>query len=312
MARMPKISIIIPVYNAEKYLVRCIKSVLTSLGDIPGEILLIDNNSTDKSLEIINQFAKQNKSKIGALQCNTPGASASRNLGARKARGEYLWFIDADDYIAKGAVKKLLATAKRKNADIVMMSVKRLYLDGKSSLLSAVDQNAANYKSRFVRYGMGPWQVILRRKWWQQNSFSFPEGIIHEDMALMSALILYTDRYASIDEALYYYCETPGSVLHKKDFSPHIFDIFPALEKLYQMFADKNAVHKYHAELEWFFIWNLLIDSAKDFGNFEEGRSGFRCSREMLKKYFPKWRRNQFLKQKPVKLRIRVILNYYK
>ena len=128
----------------------------------------------------------------------------------------------------------------------------------------------------------------------------------------MSALILYTDKFASIDKPLYFYGQNDNSVLHKRKFSPHIFDIFPVLEGLYQRFVDAGAEKKYHDELEWFFIWNLLLDSAKDFGQFPEGEPGFMRTREMLKKYFPRWRKNRFLRQKPLKLQIKVRLNYHK
>ena len=307
-----EISIIIPIYNAEKYLDRCLKTVLQALGNINGEIILVDNNSTDGSLKIAKDFQKKHLKVVRVLRSNPRGASAARNLGVAKAKGEYIWFVDADDYIAKSAINKLLAAAKRKKADLIMMGANRI-TDGKAtSYLSAVDSEDENYKSRFVRYGMGPWQILIRRKWWLQNGFKFKEGIIHEDMELMSALILHTDKFASINEPLYFYCNNPESVLHKKDFSPHIFDIFPALEELYQKFVDAGATEKYHDELEWFFIWNLLIDSAKDFANFKEGRPGFKKSREMMQKYFPKWQRNKFLRQKPLKLQLRVRLNYYK
>ena len=315
MAKTPRISIIVPVYNAGKYLERCVNSIVSSLGDITGEILLILNNcnvSSDNSLEMIDKLHKKYKTITSVLACNSPGASASRNLGVEKARGEYIWFVDADDYISKTAISQLVRKADDKKADLVMFGAKRLYLDGSSNYLSPVDEKSDNYKSRFVRYGMGPWQVLIRRKWWVVNGFKFDVGIIHEDMALMSALILSTDRYANVNEPFYYYCENPDSVLHKKEFSPHIFDIFPALENLYQRFADKNALETYHAELEWFFIWNLLIDSAKDFGKFKAGKPGFMHARAMLKRYFPKWRKNLFLRQKPLKLQIKVRLNYFK
>ncbi len=307
-----KISIIIPFYNAEKYLERCIKSVLDALEGVQGEVLLIDNNSTDNSLKIAKKCQNLSASTIKLLSCPTAGAAAARNFGAKEAKGEYIWFIDADDYIDKSAVAKLLGRAYEKSADIVMMGAKRLHRDGSSSYLSAVDANKAGLKSRFVRYGMGPWQVIIRRSWWLEHDFRFREGIIHEDMELMSALILYTDKFASIDEPLYYYCDNAESVLHKSKFNSHIFDIFPALMGLHDRFEEAGAARKYHAELEWFFIWNLLIDSAKDFAKFPEGKPGFRRSREMLKAYFPAWRKNQFLREKPLKLRIRVRMNYYR
>ncbi len=309
---MLKISIIIPVYNAEKHLLRLLDSVIRALGDTPGEILAIDNDSTDNSFSILKKYRKEHPEIFSVLQCHTSGAAAVRNFGVKKARGEYIWFVDADDEIAKGAITKLLRRAEETDADLIMMGAKRIYSKDHTDYLSPVSTDDDSYKSRFVRYGMGPWQVIIRRKWWLKHKFQFKEGIIHEDMELMSALILYTDKFAHIDEPLYLYYQNPESVLHKSKFNPHVFDIFPALRGLYQRFADKKAEKKYHDELEWFFIWNLLIDSAKDFGMFPEGKVGYEKSRKMLLKYFPSWRKNRFLKQKPLKLRIRVRLNYYK
>ncbi len=308
---MPKISIIIPVFNAEKNLKKCLNSILASLGDIKSEILAVDNDSTDDSLAVLEEYACKYPI-ITVLRCHTPGAAAVRNFGAKKAKGKYIWFIDADDKINKTAVSKLLEKADVTEADLVMMGAERVNDKGEKSYLSAVNATDPDYKSRFIRYGMGPWQVIIRRKWWEEHGFAFKEGFIHEDMELMSSLILYTDKFASVDEPLYYYNSTPESVLHKKEFSPHIFDIFPALEGLHQRFEEAGAEKKYHDELEWFFIWNLLIDSAKDFGQFPEGRSGFKKSREMLKKYFPNWRKNRFLREKPLRLQMRVKINYIK
>lgn len=328
------ISIVIPAYNAEKYLERCLKSVLRALvaaESVSYEILVVDNGSRDKTLMVAKKWRKMastgvtsgararsrvapetTSGMVRVLQCHTSGAAAARNYGVLKARGEYIWFIDADDYVAEDAVRKLIEKARATESDLVMMGAERVARDGSTSYLSAVEAEKPDAVSRFVRYGMGPWQVLIRQEWWAEHGFKFHEGIIHEDMELMSALILYTDKFASVDEPLYFYCDNPESVLHKSKFDPHIFDIFPALTGLYQRFEKAEAVQKYHAELEWFFIWNLLIDSAKDFGVFPEGRSGFAQARKMLSDYFPVWRKNRFLREKPLKLQIRVRLNYSK
>lgn len=306
-----EISIVIPVYNAEKYLERCINSILRSLGEVKVEILLVDNNSKDGSAKIMREYQKKYPKIMRVLNCHKWGAAAARNYGAGEAQGKFLWFMDADDYIAGDAIGKLIGLAKDKKADLVMMGAERVNENGTAlSYLSAVKASEPNYKSRFVRYGMGPWQVIIRRAWWEKQGFKFMEGYIHEDMELMSSLILYTDKFASIDEPLYFYSQNPGSILHKTEFNPHIFDIFPVLSGLYGKFEKAGAEVKYHDELEWFFIWNLLIDAAKDFSKFPEGRPGFKRSREMLARYFPGWRKNRFLKQKPLKLRLLVRLNY--
>lgn len=307
-----KISVIIPVYNAERYLEECVESVIASLKGMSGEVLVINNRSSDGSPETMQRLKKKYSKIISVLQCSTPGASACRNLGAKKAKGEYIWFIDADDLISESAISELVAKAEKTGADLVMMGAERFYEDGHRDYLSAVDAKSPDCKSRFIRYGMGPWQVLIRRKWWLENRFLFREGIIHEDMELMSALILYTNKYASIDTPLYFYRQTQDSVLHRHSWSEKAYDIFPALEGLYERFRGLGAEKQYHDELEWFFIWNLLIDSAKDFAEFPEGRPGFARSREMLKQYFPTWRKNRFLKAKPIRLKLRVRLNYSK
>ena len=303
------ISIVIPVFNVEKYLRRCVDSVLLAVKNFDGkaEILLIDNNSSDSSLEMARKFEG-----ASVLQCHTAGAAAVRNYGMAHAHGKYVWFIDADDEITPDSISLLMGTARATDANLIMLGAKRIYADGYTDYLSAVRPDEPNFKSRFVRYGMGPWQCLIKRTWWNKNGFSFREGIIHEDMELMSALILYVDeKYAAVDKPLYLYYQNDESVLHKGKFSEHIFDIFPALSGLYERFEKAGAVEVYHDELEWFFIWNLLIDSAKDFTKFPEGHIGFARSREMLQKYFPGWRKNRFLKQKPLKLRARVLLNFY-
>ncbi len=193
-----------------------------------------------------------------------------------------------------------------------MMGAKRVYHERPNSYLSAVSENDPNFKSRFIRYGMGPWQVIIKRSFWEENHFQFSEGIIHEDMELMSSLILFTDNFASVDEPLYVYYENPDSVLHKSSWDEHNFDIFIALSNLYEKFLKLKKVKIYHDELEWFFIWNLLIDAANDFSKFPEGEPGFSRIRKTLKTYFPNWRKNRFLREKSIKFRIRVHLNYYK
>ena len=308
------ISIIIPIKNSAKTLPRCIDSILKSkqnakIKDL--EILLIDNGSTDDSIQIEQDYQKI-YSFIKILNCQTPGAAAAKNYGAKNAKSDYLWFIDADDYIAESALTLIFKKLNQTHPDLLMFSADQLDQNAKITRhLSAVDHTDPNYKSRFIRYGMGPWQVVIKTKWWQNHHFKFQEGYIHEDMGLMSALILHTDRYQSIDDALYFYCETQNSVLHSKKWDQKYFDIFPALKHLYELFKKANAEKTYASELEWFFVWNLLIDSAADFKKWPEGRPGLKKSREMLKTYFPHWRQNPFLKQKPWKLKLLVRMNYY-
>lgn len=308
------LSVVVPVYNAEKYLKRCLDSIFTAVAfsKVSAEVILVDNGSLDSSMKIAKDFAAKSPLRISVLQCPTKGASAVRNFGVLKAKGEYIWFVDADDVVIENSVKLLIDCARRAKADVVMMGATRMYQDGHSNYLSAVDFKRSDGKSRFIRYGAGPWQFLFRKDWWLSNGFAFREGIIHEDMEMISSLILYPGKFTSVDKPLYIYYQNEDSVLHKSKWDPHYLDIFPALTGLLERFSKMGALKKYHDELEWFFIWNLLIDSSKDFSKFPEGKEGFKRSREILKQYFPNWRKNRFLREKPLKLRVRVRLNYMK
>ncbi|MBQ2695157.1 glycosyltransferase family 2 protein [Candidatus Saccharibacteria bacterium] len=307
------ISIIIPIYNAEKFLMRCVVSVVNSLMeyDGKGEIILIDNNSSDNSLALAEDLARKYRGLIKVLQCHTPGAGAVRNFGVEKAKGEYLWFIDADDKITKNAITKLISEAEHTNADLVVLGFTKVYQGGKKEKRSVSDIKDPKFRSKFILSQPGPWQVVIRRRWYVKEGFKFIEGKIHEDMDLMPALILHTDNIAIVNEQVYMYYQNSDSVLHKTTWDPHYFDIFPALKGLYVRFKKAGAVEQYRDELEWFFIWNLLIDSAEYYIKFKEGKSGLKRSRKMLKQYFPNWKNNKFLKNTNFKTHLKILMNYY-
>lgn len=310
-----QVSIVIPVYNASGTLGRALDSILAPR-NLPAikEIILVDNGSTDKSMEIAEKYAKRFPGLVKGIRIQKRGASAARNEGAKLARGKYLWFIDADDEIAPDAVAEIWNTAAETDADIIMFSAVKTLENGEKVDLPAIPTvDLAEFKSQFIRRALGPWQIAVKRAWYIKNGFNFREGIIHEDMEMIPALILKTNNVASIDKPLYFYYYTAGSVLHQPNFDPHAFDIFPALKGVYQRFVKEGAVEKYHDELEWFFIWQLLVDAAEEFARFPEGHKGFKASRQMLRKYFPKWRKNRFLNQRKLglKFKLRVILNYH-
>ena len=306
---MIKLSIIIPVYNVEEYLSECLDSILgQKYKDL--EIILIDNNSTDDSLKLAKTYKKKHPKLIKVLKCETWGAAAARNLGVKKAKGKYIWFIDSDDYIEKGAIKKLIDTAEKNNSDIVTIAVRRVYEDGKTNILTAVNTKKPDWKKRYIMYGFPPFQNLYKRDFWVKN-LEFPEGMIHEDMAILSAAVLYTNNVSCVDKVLYNYRQRKNSVLHQEGWNPHSLDIFRALDVLLERFKNAGKFEEYYNELEYFFVWNLLIDSAKDFYGHSAGKEGQKRTREMLKNLFPKWRKNHYLRKKSLKFRINCRRGYF-
>ena len=314
MSENIKISIIIPVFNAEKYLSETLDSIICDkfIAKYPekSEILLIDNGSTDNSDKIIKKYAKTCPA-IKYLNCSEKGAAAVRNFGVRKSRGEYIWYIDSDDLIAKNAVHDLISAADKANADIVTFGIEQFWDTGRTFSFHAIKNTEEHWRKHFVRHGFGPWQIFIRRNLIMENNLFFPEGIIHEDMALMPAFAIFAKSATFIDRTLYHYRQHDNSVLHSGTWDKRQLDIFPALEFCYSLFEKSGKAEEYCAELEYYFIWNLLDDAARVFARFKDGKIGFIRSRKMLKQYFPHWRRNYYLCHKPLKTQLRMRLNYW-
>ena len=119
---MPKVSVIIPIYNVEKYLERCLKSVINqSLKDL--EIICVNDGSEDKCIDILN-FYQDKDSRIIVINKKNGGLSSARNAGIKRARGEYIYFIDPDDYIESWALEDLIYVSQKNNCDVVISGYK--------------------------------------------------------------------------------------------------------------------------------------------------------------------------------------------
>ena len=165
-----KVSVIIPVYNAEKYVGECLDSLVQQelVGKDELEIIAVDNLSTDSSAEIIKKYKS-----VKLIKCARPGASAARNFGIGQATGDYVWFVDADDYIAPGAIAKLIEIAKT-GVDLVSFTAERFYEETEQkNYLTCIKTDEEEWKSRFVRYGLAPWSLLIRKDWFIKNKLNF-------------------------------------------------------------------------------------------------------------------------------------------
>ena len=231
-----KVSIIVPVYNSESYLRDCLDSLVNqTLKEI--EIIAIDDASTDKSLEILLEYAKKysGKIKVFANEQNK-GQGASRNIGLSIANGEYVGFLDSDDYVAPAMYEELYETAKEKRADIVST---RLTFVKDSSYLG----------KKFETYGKGesyspiekPELVLdespsVCNKIFKKDSISnnFLENCMWEDVAFTYASLFNANRIVHLNNMGYYYRKSATSGVSAKGFkyNPSLLDTFKVADRL--------------------------------------------------------------------------------
>jgi glycosyltransferase involved in cell wall biosynthesis len=215
-----KVSVIIPVYNAEKYIEECLNSVVNqTLNDI--EIICINDGSTDKSLEILRRYKKAN-SNIKIINQKNCGVSESRNLGVRMAKGEYIFFLDSDDYIELNLLDKCYNEAKKDDLDIVLFDFKNLYNYSLEDLNTNKFKNISrhNVLDNSVMSGEKAFNFMIQKNvegWWTccihffkkkflyDIKLEFNNSIMHEDILYISNAMLKARYVKYIEESLYNY-----------------------------------------------------------------------------------------------------------
>ncbi|MBO7641698.1 MAG: glycosyltransferase [Alphaproteobacteria bacterium] len=211
-----KISVIIPVYNVEKYLARCLDSVTKqTLKDI--EIICINDGSIDKSVSIVEQYAKKDK-RISLINQENKGLSAARNTGMRVARGKYISFVDSDDWIDLDFLEKLYNAAESCGADAACSEIRRPHVSGaapyklkfeKSQVLS----NAAEkFKILDLPMRCSVWNKIYLRSELERQGLKFIEGMLFEDIPFTIRYIFSCKKVITVPGVVYHYWANPKSI----------------------------------------------------------------------------------------------------
>ena len=205
------ISVIIPVYNSEKYLSKCVESVLAQTY-LNYEIILINDGSADSSAQMCDTYAEQNKN-IRAFHKSNGGASSARNVGINKAKGRYIFFLDSDDWLEPTAFEKMITVAKKENADLVFCEAQAIDDEGKIEYTDnysykeqyPTDDSFSTMMKMMERkeFHVVIWMLLLDREIFTKNSLLFEEGIKYEDMILSYQLYCLSHRSAHVREKLY-------------------------------------------------------------------------------------------------------------
>lgn len=213
-----KISIIIPVYNAEKYISRCIESVLAQTFT-DWELILVDDGSKDSSLSICESFANTN-SRIKIISQKNSGPSAARNKGLEIAKGEYICFIDADDWIENCSLSDYINEIDNTNSDIVFQGFIDEYPNGekKYNLISVSNENTKKdiisllYENRCFGWS---WNKIFKKEIIEKYNIRFDESVrLWEDELFTIEFLHHSDNIKVINKCNYHYIVYENSLMH--------------------------------------------------------------------------------------------------
>jgi len=244
---MPLLSIIIPVYNVEKYISTCLLSVLENdLEPIDYEIIVVDDESPDNSMTLVNELAVR-FSNIRIVSQKNTGISGARNTGIRHAKGNYILFIDSDDWILKESLGKLAALCKEQDLDILEFGIEKRNNDGSvvgsfSASTSREIYTGVEYYKK-CRYVNSVFNKVYKRELLIENDLLFTEKIYVEDFELNTRAFLAANRVSAIPDLIYQYRQSPDSITRTKDVSKRkkmIEDHVVVLQKTHQLFQTEK------------------------------------------------------------------------
>ena len=290
---MPKVSVIVPIYNVEKYLEKCINSLLSqTLEDI--QIILVNDGSKDNSGNIAKEYEKNNKDRVIYVEKENGGLSDARNYGLKYATGDFIAFLDSDDYIEKNAYEEMYNKAIEEDADYVecdfiwefpnKIRVDKQYpYKNKKEMLS------------FVR--VVAWYNLIKRQLITDNNLEFPKGLRYEDVEFTYKLIPFINKFAYIDKPFVHYVQREGSIANVQN--ERTAEIFTVLDNVIEFYKKNNIYEEYRDELEYNYARYLLCSSLKRMCKIKDKSIREKLlteSWERLNLNFPNWKENVILK----------------
>ena len=214
---MIKVSIIVPIYNVEKQLAKCLDSLLNqTLKDI--QIILVNDGSEDSSAEIAKKYVVKDPDRVLYFEKENGGLSDARNYGLKYATGEYISFVDSDDYITENLYTNLLPYMEQKY-DMIKFKIAKV--DEQGNVLeknyTPLFEEKSGEEAFDILYKADvmtevAWGYLYKRDFFRRNKFEFTKGKYHEDFGLIPLILLKADKVASVDVFGYNYVQTQKSI----------------------------------------------------------------------------------------------------
>lgn len=294
-----KFSIIVPVYNVEKYLSHCMDSILNQDFD-DYEIIAVDDESPDHSINILYEYQKKTD-KLKIIRQKNKGLGGARNTGIQKAKGEYLIFVDSDDYISSKMLSSLNKYLIKESLDILAFDCERVTESGETIERVSVK----DYQEQYTRLDAKQYLLFeptscvktYKRTLYTDYGIEFPEKLWYEDLATTLKLSVYAKKIGYLKEVFYYYIQHPDSITHSTN-TDRMMEIMTAYDNIVQFYRRNDKFEEFYPELEWNCALHVLYYSA-----FRLLMAGMNLKKmkqlyQYSKRIFPNLEKNEYVKKK--------------
>lgn len=292
----PEITVIVPVYNVERYLDQCLDSLQRQT--YPNlQVLIVNDGSTDRSPQIAWQRVQQRPDRFCLLQKPNGGLSDARNFAIPYATGEWIGFLDSDDYADPDYYEKM-AEQMAKGMDVVVSDIEYFYEDGRQPWrMQGLNPHAFSSVQRQAFLSpMFAWNKLYRASLFTEQGFRYPTGTWYEDIPVTMPIFALSSHIGYQKEALIHYRQRPGSIMSETA-SQRLKEIFPVMRQVRDQFHQMGIEQKYAQELEYLHIEHLRLYGMFRFLRSPLSRELYAMSQQVMREHYPHWHRNPYLRQ---------------
>lgn len=258
---MSKVTIIVPVYNSEKYIGRCLESILNqTYSDF--ELLVVNDGSKDNSLKIIKEYENKYPNRIIAINQENKGVSITRNESIKRANGEYIMFVDNDDFLDKDYIEVFVNEIEKGNYDVVLGGYRRPNQDGK--IIKKMQLKNTEWSKFMI---MAPWAKIYKKQYLLDNNIEFLNVNLGEDIYFNLKAMLVSNKIKIIPYTGYNWFFNTSSVSNTTQKNITQLQVYELLNSCYDMVKEEELLEKNYKIIETHFtryiIWLLSFSTKK-------------------------------------------------
>lgn len=258
---MKKVTLILPVYNSEKYIKKCLDSILHQTYR-NYEILVVNDGSKDNSQIIIDEYKDKYPEKIIAIKQENKGVATTRNESIKKANGDYIMFIDNDDYLDEDYIETFVREIEKQDYDVVIGGYRRPNQNGK--ILKSIKLKEEEWSKLII---MAPWAKIYKKKYLIDNNIEFLNVNLGEDIYFNLKAMLKSDKIKIIDYIGYNWFFNTTSVSNSKQKDIRNLQVYELLNNCYEMLKEEGLLNKKYEIIKTFFtryiVWLLTFSTKK-------------------------------------------------
>ena len=294
---MPKVSVVVPVYNTQKYLEKCLDSlVYQTLDDI--EIIVVNDESSDDSQKIIDRYVQAYPNKVKGFFKENSGVGDTRNFGIKKCTGEYIGFVDSDDYVNLDMYENMYKKAKEQDFDVVVCDIRYIFENSSKEVSSLVDKDIVNLddmKKQMINFYPVVWNRIFKKELFDKGVM-FKKGVWYEDVEFLYRIFPYIKSMGTIKKPFVNYAQRPGTITHT--FDQRVYNYIDNFNGIVDFYKKNNFYDEYYSELEYSYVRYIYMTFIKRACNFEKKEYKRACAlaKENVLEKFPNYKKNKYLK----------------